>query len=459
MPLESADNQDCRPDFFALHRSAFVTERDPEGEYMDKSSISLTISAFWPKLSEEFPWLFPSLSQENVSSSGDKNDEETLISPVSFTPEGSDELLDDVIHGRYPKAEGDEHANISSDDQETYLSTQLENLLKALEVDTPRRLLPTLLSEDVKQYGQAACLDLSSVCFPNMLIPGEGKQTDMRAAIGQAMVYMRQQRRTQPWQRFCLGLMVTKDKMGLLRSDATGVEECVFPKNIGRGVIESIRLSLGILIATDQELGQHPSFFLRSVTKVVKKDEGDDIGNDDNGQGAKKRRSRPVSVTLGKERKSKKLRSQTSQPIPSSPTDPPPRPRRLTYREVNWIILDEGKLHGRHLSDQVPTKFYVKYLIEDRGSLVGRCTRVWCVYQEVFESDPLLDRYQNELSKGNRVMKGPYALKLYNADMFSEAYEQDILVKAVKIHRSTPLDGVLLPTQYDIFSSLFRVLN
>ncbi|KAG6894951.1 hypothetical protein C0993_010409 [Termitomyces sp. T159_Od127] len=131
--------------------------------------------------------------------------------------------------------------------------------------------------------------------------------------------------------------------------------------------------------------------------------------------------------------------------MPSSPTDAPPQPRHLVSREVNWITLDEGKIHGQ-LSDKVPTNFYVKYLIEDRGSLVGRCTRVWCVYQEVFESDPLLDRYQNELSKGHRVMKGPYALKIYNADMFSETYEQDILVKAMDAHRSKPLDGVLLPT-------------
>ncbi|KAG6874868.1 hypothetical protein C0993_011858 [Termitomyces sp. T159_Od127] len=131
--------------------------------------------------------------------------------------------------------------------------------------------------------------------------------------------------------------------------------------------------------------------------------------------------------------------------MPSSPTDSPPQPRHVLSREVNWITLDEEKLHGR-LSDQVPINFYVKYLIEDRGSLVGRCTRVWCVYQEVSESDPVLDRYRNELSKANRVLKGPYALKIYNADMFSEAYEQDILVKAMNIHRTKPLDGVLLPT-------------
>ncbi|KAG6893186.1 hypothetical protein C0992_010979 [Termitomyces sp. T32_za158] len=420
---------------------------------MKESSILSTISAFWPILFVNLLSSF--IAQKNVSSSGDQNDEEGLIGPLSFTPEGSDELLDDIRHGKYTKGEGNEHTNISSDDNESGLLAQLEDLLKALEEDTSCHQLSPSVSADIKDYGSAEFLDLSSVCFPNVLIAGEGKETDMRAAILQATVYMRQQRRTQPWLRFCLGLMVTKDKMGLLRADATGVEECVFPKNIGRGVIESIRLSLGILLATDQELGQHPSFSLRSVTIVLEEGKEDDVDNGDHGQGAKKRRlTTSVTMSSGKEPKSKKLRLETSESIPSSPTDPPPQPRRVVSREVNWITLDEGKLHGQHLSDRAPANFYVKYLVEDRGSLAGRCTRVWCVYQEVFESDPLLDRYQNKLSKGKRVMKGPYALKIYNADMFTEAYEQDILVKAMNIHQSTPLDGVLLPTQYGVFFSI-----
>ncbi|KAG6870615.1 hypothetical protein C0992_012871, partial [Termitomyces sp. T32_za158] len=160
--------------------------------------------------------------------------------------------------------------------------------------------------------------------------------------------------------------MATKDKMGMLRADAIGVEECVFPKNIGHGVIESIRLSLGILLATDQELGQHPSFFLRSVTgpnntKAVNKKH--ETGEDDNGRSSKKMR-------------------RASRIIPSTPTNSPDPPKCLTFRQVNWITLDKEKLHGHRLSDPTPTNFYVKHLIEDRGSLVGRCTRVWCVYQE-----------------------------------------------------------------------------
>ncbi|KAG6893713.1 hypothetical protein C0992_008945, partial [Termitomyces sp. T32_za158] len=159
--------------------------------------------------------------QENVSSSGYESDEEGLISPLSFTPEGSDELLDDIRHERYTKAEGNELMNISSDANESGLSAHPEDLLKALEEDTPRHRLSQSVSADIKDYGTAEFLNLSSVCFSNVLIAGEGKETDMRSAIHQATVYMHQ-RLTQPWLCFCLGFMVTKDKMGLLRADATG---------------------------------------------------------------------------------------------------------------------------------------------------------------------------------------------------------------------------------------------
>ncbi|KAG6880733.1 hypothetical protein C0993_004837, partial [Termitomyces sp. T159_Od127] len=70
--------------------------------------------------------------------------------------------------------------------------------------------------------------------------------------------------------------MVTKDEMGLIRAHAVGVEQLVFPKDTGRGVIEAIRLAMGVLLATDHELGQHPSFFLRSVKKKFDATEDDD---------------------------------------------------------------------------------------------------------------------------------------------------------------------------------------
>jgi hypothetical protein len=81
----------------------------------------------------------------------------------------------------------------------------------------------------------------------------------MNPATTQVTVYSRQLRQTQRWQCFGLELRTTKDKIGLLRADATGLEERIFPKNSCCGVTESIRLSLGILLETDQELDLLPS--------------------------------------------------------------------------------------------------------------------------------------------------------------------------------------------------------
>ncbi|KAG6871328.1 hypothetical protein C0995_005991 [Termitomyces sp. Mi166 len=108
---------------------------------------------------------------------------------------------------------------------------------------------------------------------------------------------------------------------------------------------------------------------------------------------------------------SKKQRSQTSGGILSTPSGSPSPPQRFTYREVDWITLDKESLHGQFPSDDAPTLFYVKYLIKDGGSLVGRCTRVWCVYQE---------------------------------STMPAAYEQDILADVMN-RQKTP-QGVLLPT-------------
>ena len=325
------------------------------------------------------------------------------------------------------------------------LKFDLEQLLSALNTKDIRNLSESVAA-DVKQYDDARYLDTSFVCFPNLLAPGEAKIAEVRSAVTQVTIYMRQQRRTQSWLRFCLGLVATKDKMGLLRADATGVEECIFPKNQGRGVIEAIRLSLGILLATDEELGQHPSFSLRSV-KIANADYEKDhpiaavgtkrpaIGDDDEGNS----------------RNSKKQRSQTSNKKGSDSPTYPSRPKYFTSREVNWIVIDDKPRlsrtsHGT-FTGETRTTFYVKYLVEDRGSLVGRCTRVWCVYQEVTESDPIV--IQHQIPKGRRIFQGPYALKVYNADIYTEAYEKNILAEVM----NNPIRGVLLPTEYGIFRS------
>ncbi|KAG6898583.1 hypothetical protein C0993_005860, partial [Termitomyces sp. T159_Od127] len=94
MPLGSA-GQRCRPGFFALHRTAFVSQsnRDPmrKGEYVEESSILLTISTFWPVLGRKLSRIFYPSSQKNV-----RNEE----------VEGG-ALVDDVTNGK-SAAKGDE---------------------------------------------------------------------------------------------------------------------------------------------------------------------------------------------------------------------------------------------------------------------------------------------------------------------------------------------------------------
>ncbi|KAG6859757.1 hypothetical protein C0995_004419 [Termitomyces sp. Mi166 len=103
---ESPDGQNCRPDFFALHRSSFVAESEREfsriSEYMEKSSILSTIA------------------HEDGINSPDPDDDD-IIGPLwlSITSEGYDELLDDVCNGTYSGNKGAEDTDASCQEQET----------------------------------------------------------------------------------------------------------------------------------------------------------------------------------------------------------------------------------------------------------------------------------------------------------------------------------------------------
>ncbi|KAG6871727.1 hypothetical protein C0995_000701, partial [Termitomyces sp. Mi166 len=154
LPLELPDSQDCRPDFFVLHRSSFVAKSERESirtsEYMEKSSILLTIGLSWPER-----------RGDGANSRDQANDD--VIVPPSFTPEGYDELLDDVINGKYNPTERVEETDASSKDAQslTDLSLQLEELLKVLEArDTPN--LSDSVSANVKKYDNGTFLDLST---------------------------------------------------------------------------------------------------------------------------------------------------------------------------------------------------------------------------------------------------------------------------------------------------------
>ncbi|KAG5636590.1 hypothetical protein DXG03_004707, partial [Asterophora parasitica] len=270
----------------------------------------------------------------------------------------------------------------------------LPELRKMLDTLTEGKAAPHWVALALKEQHESCFLDTSRVCFPNVLIAGEGKQSDSKSALVQSTVYMRQARRTQPWRRFTLGLISTRDELGLLRADAVGIEECVFAKNIGRGVIETIRLALGIMLANDSQLGKHPAFELRdAITPLIP---GDDVAT-----GAK--RQRPVDDAAETGAKKSRLDATTT----SISKQVPPEPQQYRYREANFINLSPLNLHAG-TSAAPPSIFYVKHLIEDRGSLVGRSTRIWCVYQE--DPDENL-RKEHCLPSSEPVYVGPYALK------------------------------------------------
>ncbi|KAF5372297.1 hypothetical protein D9615_009302 [Tricholomella constricta] len=405
LPLHPSNAQGYQPDFIALPSSAFVSDRDQTrlNEYQEKLSALGLIETHFPSLFEPYSCLLsatiaPTDSEHSGSAAGQS------LSTQPNDTEPDPQLLSNLEE----------------------LSTQL----KAKQLPIP----PTWLARAVKKHHDSRFLDTSHVCFPNVLVPGEGKQTRMGAAVARCAVHMDQQRRTQPWLRFSLGLMATKDELGLLRADATGMEECVFRKDTGRGVIEAIRLLLGIMLATDQELGHHPAFSLRD-TEVLSVPELDATTGD----------KRPApSADTDDQPDLKRARTADASPI----TRYPAPPAKYRFREVNFVTLENSKRHlpEPSVSSENHTRYYTKYLLEDRGSLVGRCTRIWCAYREVCGSEKESLASVHKIDPDMPIFIGPYALKFYCADIQSEAYAKDILKVAQKAQDAGIIKHVLLPT-------------
>lgn len=130
------------------------------------------------------------------------------------------------------------------------------------------------------------------------------------------------------------------------------VEQCIFNKNSGRGVINTVRIALGSVLSEPQERGQHPNFFLdREPTEVSS--ENPSVGD----------------------------------------SAPPPKKhchKKITYkyRAVRFINLPSQAIHFRP-GHTKPTavNYYVLYIVQDRGSLVGRCPRIFCVSRELSDDE------------------------------------------------------------------------
>jgi hypothetical protein len=110
--------------------------------------------------------------------------------------------------------------------------------------------------------------DLSRVCWPEVEHAIESKLSNNSEALMQTLLYMRVQRRSQPWLRSVVGLFMTKSLLGILRSDAVGVEQCIVNKSTSRGVLDTIRICLGLALASDTERGYHPFFELAQTQSL-----------------------------------------------------------------------------------------------------------------------------------------------------------------------------------------------
>ncbi|KAF5367273.1 hypothetical protein D9615_010447 [Tricholomella constricta] len=388
LPLQPPGGQGFPPDFVALPLSAFVSDRDQTrlNEYQERPSALGLIEAYFPSLFEPYS---------------------RLLSAAVVTLTDSDHSGSDAAQSLSTKPNDAEY--------DPQLLSNLEELSTQLEMNQ-LPIPPLWVTSALKKHRESRFLDMSRVCYPNVLVPGEGKQTDMGAALIWCARHMDQQRCVQPWLRFCLGLMATKDELGLLRADATGIEECVFRKDTGRGVIEAIRLSLGIMLATDQELGHHPAFSLRDTEAPPVPE---------------------LDATTSKQR-----------PAPSSLTRDPPPPAKYRFKEVNFVTLENSKRHlpESSVTSENHTRYYTKYLLEDQSSLVGRCARIWCAYREVSGSERESLANVHKIDSDMPIFIGPYALKFYCADIQSEAYRKDILKVAQKAQDEGIIKHVLLPT-------------
>ncbi|KAJ6589910.1 hypothetical protein DFH09DRAFT_1307372 [Mycena vulgaris] len=238
-------------------------------------------------------------------------------------------------------------------------------------------------------------LDLWRFCWPEVQLTGEAMLSNLQNALLEQYVYMRQQRRTQPWMRWIIGLVVTTSEIGLIRADTLGVEQCTFGKNSSRGALDVIRICLGLVRSKHADRGQHEGFVLFDTTSVGPPHiQSPSADSDGFGTGEPK--------------------------------------VKYTHRTVRFINLRGDKLHYPPDDAAKDVTFYVHHFMHDNGSLVGRCPRIFCVSREV--AGP-----KGEVP--TRLFVGPYVLKVYYADHTSECYCDDLIAVA----RSAQVQKVLLP--------------
>ncbi|KAJ7773469.1 hypothetical protein B0H16DRAFT_1880878 [Mycena metata] len=251
-------------------------------------------------------------------------------------------------------------------------------------------------------------LDMTRFCWPELELSAEAKLSDIHDAVLQELVYMRQQRRTQPWMKFIVGLVLTTRIMGILRADTLGIEQCTFSRDCSRGVLDTVRICLGLVRTSCHQRGQHEAFELHNTETFA-----------------------PPHLELKSTPSTKTRPSKTTVDFDLDNLFAVPDPAfKYIHRTVRFIKLRGDKIHYSPDDTKPNITFYVHYVVQDRGSLVGRCPRIFCVSRETE-------------SKGSiRQFVGPYALKVYYADHASDCYKDDL----IDIARKAQVKNVLLPT-------------
>ncbi|KAJ6590970.1 hypothetical protein DFH09DRAFT_1273676 [Mycena vulgaris] len=267
-----------------------------------------------------------------------------------------------------------------------------------------RKKLPTILSftsahrsadgpaivafgEWFKEQERYNYLDMSRFCWPEVQLTVEAKLPDSHNAILQELEYMRQQRRTQPWMRSIVGLVITTKIIGVLRADTLGIEQC-------------------LARSTCLQRGQHEAFELSDTKRFA----------------PPHLKSKPARPS-----KTRPFRTADSELGVFEAEDPVVE---YIHRTVRFIRLRGDRIHYSHDGTKADVVYYVHHLVQDHGSLVGRCPRIFCVSRET-ESEGAIRRFV-----------GPYALKVYYANHASDCYRDDI----INVARNAQVKNVLLPT-------------
>ncbi|KAJ7118995.1 hypothetical protein C8R44DRAFT_878518 [Mycena epipterygia] len=259
-----------------------------------------------------------------------------------------------------------------------------------------------------KEQGRRNYLDMTRFCWPEVQLTVEAELSDLHDAILQELVYMRQQRHTQPWMRSIVGLVITTKTISVLRTDTLGIEQCAFNRDCSRGVLDSVRICLGLVRSTSLQRGQHEAFEL-SDTKTLAPPH--------------------LKSTPTKPPKARPPKTAVDSDDVFAAKDPVVE---YIHRTVRFIKLRGDRIHYSPDGTKPDTIYYVHHLVQDYGSLVGRCPRIFCVSRET-ESEGAVRRFV-----------GPYALKVYYADHASDCYKNNL----ISVARNAQVKNVLLPTWF-----------